>query len=528
MPTRNLTVMFTDIQGFTSRTSNSTRDGVRSLLEEHDRLLRPVFRHFDGVVVKTIGDAFLVRFESPTDAVVCGLTLQAVLKKHNEKVSEDERISVRVAINVGDVELMEGDVLGEPVNIAARLEGIAQPGEVWFTEAVYLTMNRKEVPTTEIGERVFKGIPHPIRVYKVLAHPPNEQILQIDKAVRIERGVPKFEGLREAAGRRRDLRPWLAALVLALLVGPLAAVMGYDAWKAEQALARAERLLELNDPAPALAILDELLAERPDEARLRELGRVAVERELERRLSAAEPLNQTRDWLEERLARQGHLAPLRERLADLDAQVRLAEAFRRGGSAAFWESFRGLLSRYPQSPAVPLAAARALRANHQMAETALWPYELLIERAGVPTDPALREEISGAVFHTLSRNLPNDDYAQTAHRLARNVFPDDRRRWAERGLVEGGGLALVNAVWILAELQDPRADEPLHRALRDLLEHREIVSSVAVLAAERDVARGARIRDVLSEARLDMSSHLSPAERAMVEGLMRTLRERSP
>lgn len=69
MATRNLTVMFTDIQGVTERTSGETRRGVADLLKEHQRLLVPVFDYFDGTVAKTIGDTFLVYFESPTDAV---------------------------------------------------------------------------------------------------------------------------------------------------------------------------------------------------------------------------------------------------------------------------------------------------------------------------------------------------------------------------------------------------------------------------------------------------------------------------
>jgi adenylate cyclase len=70
--TQNLAIMFTDIKGFTERTSGSTREGMKSLLAEHDRLLVPVFQYFDGRIVKTIGDAFLVTFGSPTDAVLCG------------------------------------------------------------------------------------------------------------------------------------------------------------------------------------------------------------------------------------------------------------------------------------------------------------------------------------------------------------------------------------------------------------------------------------------------------------------------
>jgi class 3 adenylate cyclase len=101
MATRNLAIMFTDIKVFTQRTSASSRDAMKALLEQHERLLLPVFAHFDGTVVKTIGDAFLVYFESPTDAVLCGVTIQEVLRQHNAQQAEDDRLEVRVAINVG-------------------------------------------------------------------------------------------------------------------------------------------------------------------------------------------------------------------------------------------------------------------------------------------------------------------------------------------------------------------------------------------------------------------------------------------
>jgi len=162
--------MFTDIKGFTPRTSRSSREQLKKLLELHDELICPFFNEFGGTIIKTIGDAFLVTFHSPTDAVLCGMKIQKELAKYNEKVPEDEKLEIRIAINTGEVALRKNDVFGEAVNIAARLEGIAEPGDIYFTEAVYLSMNKAEIPTAEIGYRHFKGIPEEIKVYKVLGH----------------------------------------------------------------------------------------------------------------------------------------------------------------------------------------------------------------------------------------------------------------------------------------------------------------------------------------------------------------------
>jgi class 3 adenylate cyclase len=172
--TRNLAVMFTDIKGFTEKTSRQTRQENALMLARHDALLLPVLRAFGGRRIKNIGDALLVIFDSPTGSVLSGMAMQDRLWDYNRRVSAEERIDVRVAINLGEVRLVwglrGGDIFGEPVNIASRVEGEARAGEVWFTEAVYLAMNKKEAPAEEVGLRELKGIPEPVRLYRVPSH----------------------------------------------------------------------------------------------------------------------------------------------------------------------------------------------------------------------------------------------------------------------------------------------------------------------------------------------------------------------
>ena len=167
MKTANLAIVFTDIKGFTERTSRQTLEQNETLLRTHNQLLAPIFRAFGGRIIKEIGDAFLVTFESPTQAVLSGVALQDRLWAHNRGKVGDDRIDVRVAINCGEVRLENNDVFGEPVNIAARVEGLADAGEVYFTEAVYLAMNKAEVPSEEVGLFDLKGIPGKMRVFKV-------------------------------------------------------------------------------------------------------------------------------------------------------------------------------------------------------------------------------------------------------------------------------------------------------------------------------------------------------------------------
>lgn len=175
MRTENLAVMFTDIEGFTARTSRQTHEENALMLRRHDALLMPVVRAFGGRHVKSIGDAWLVVFHSPTSSVLCGMAIQDRLWDYNRRVTEDEKIRVRIGVNVGEVRVARSlgasDVLGEPVNIAARVEAEARAGEVLFTEAVHLAMNKAEVPAEEVGYRELKGVPQRIRLYRAAPGP---------------------------------------------------------------------------------------------------------------------------------------------------------------------------------------------------------------------------------------------------------------------------------------------------------------------------------------------------------------------
>jgi class 3 adenylate cyclase len=165
--TANLAIVFTDIKGFTERTSKQTLEQNEKLLKTHNDMLAPIFKGLGGRIVKTIGDAFMVTFESPTAAVYAGLAVQDSLWSYNRSARAEEQLHVRVAINVGEVRLEGNDVFGEPVNIAARVEGLAEADEVTFTEAVYLSMNRAELTSEELGRFELKGIPEQVRIYKI-------------------------------------------------------------------------------------------------------------------------------------------------------------------------------------------------------------------------------------------------------------------------------------------------------------------------------------------------------------------------
>lgn len=167
--TENLTILLSDIVGFTQRTSRQSRPETERMLREHIELLPPLAARFSGRVIKSMGDAFLITFRSPTDAVRCAMAFQDALAEFNQHRPLETQIHIRIALNVGELQLVEGDVYGEAVNVAARIEELTPVDEIYVSEALYLVMNRVEVPSEVVGDRILKGIPEPVRVHRVPA-----------------------------------------------------------------------------------------------------------------------------------------------------------------------------------------------------------------------------------------------------------------------------------------------------------------------------------------------------------------------
>lgn len=455
MGTRNLIVMFTDIQGFTARVSQGSREELVRLRDVHEKLLVPVFRHFRGRIVKRVGDAFLVVFESPTDAVLCGVAIQEVLRQYNAGQAEEDRLGIRVAINAGEVETSEGDVLGEPVNLAARLEAIAEAGEVYFTEAVYLTMNRSEAPSTEVGERTFKGIPYPVRVFKVSHEKDSALARRFEHAIRLTEDGPVIEGLvlrRPWFQRPVPLVVGIAAVVVLVILGFLLSSNGRS-----NALRDARAAIAAGEPERALSALDDSLREHTDDQELIDLAREAARAQLET-LAASSPA-EALTWLRAQLERRPWLEPLRSRVPALDARVTLADLMPRLDGVEPWQELQPLLQRWPKDPEVPLIAARTLQGKvYHYAPMRL--YEEAIARGWTP-DEALRDEC----LRMYTVYSPGGHLDQSAAFLSK-YFRADWLAWAQRTFASTTkGIELVNAFDVLEELEDPIAKRAEARIL---------------------------------------------------------------
>jgi adenylate cyclase len=135
-------VMFTDILGYTALTQADEALALR-VLERHNRLLRPFFQKFRGREVKTIGDSFLVEFDSALDAALCAVEIQKFLHDYNVSTNEDWKIKLRIGIHLGDIVRKNNDILGDAVNIASRIEPLCDPEGVCISEQVYDQVHNK-------------------------------------------------------------------------------------------------------------------------------------------------------------------------------------------------------------------------------------------------------------------------------------------------------------------------------------------------------------------------------------------------
>src|SRR3989441_9284769 len=177
-------IMFTDIVGF-SRQMGRNEAHTLQLLDVHNRSIQQAVADHHGTVIKTVGDAFLVDFPSVVHAVHCAQQIQALFRVHNAGQEPAEQIHVRIGIHSGDIVQKEGDVFGDGVNIAKRLQELTEPDTICLSDVVYRDVAQK-VPlgtVVSLGRPHLKNIAQRFPVYALLTEAPKgrRQTLRIQR-----------------------------------------------------------------------------------------------------------------------------------------------------------------------------------------------------------------------------------------------------------------------------------------------------------------------------------------------------------
>ncbi len=160
-------ILTADLVGY-SRFMEADEEGTLARLKSlREELFDPKIAEHHGRIVKTTGDGVLVEFASAVDAVRCAVEVQRHLTERNNATPENQRLELRVGINVGDIIIEGEDIYGDGVNVAARLEGLAEPGMVYISGSVFDQVAGKlDAAFDDLGEQKVKNITKPVRVYR--------------------------------------------------------------------------------------------------------------------------------------------------------------------------------------------------------------------------------------------------------------------------------------------------------------------------------------------------------------------------
>ncbi len=203
-------IMFTDMVGYSALSQRDDKLALE-LLEEHRALLREIFPRFNGTEIKTIGDAFLVEFNSALEAAQCAIEIQRALARRNSDIAPDRRIEVRIGIHIGDVVHRGGDVYGDGVNIASRVQPLANAGGICVSMDVERQIhNAIETRLEKLAPTELKNISVPMDLFRI--------VLPWERQRSETRGQKSAVRNGTAAPTSRRF-VWVGALAVLLIIG---------------------------------------------------------------------------------------------------------------------------------------------------------------------------------------------------------------------------------------------------------------------------------------------------------------------
>jgi len=204
-----------DVAGY-SRLMGADEEGTLATLKAHRAVTDQISRQHGGRIVGTAGDGLLLEFPSVVEAVIFAMAVQAVMDERNAEIPDDEKMLYRIGINLGDVLVDNDDIFGDGVNVAARLEGLAEPGGICISRTVRDNVrDRMDINLEDLGEVEVKNIARPVRVFRVLSDP--------DAAAKIARRTMATRWLKRLA----------ATAVAILILASIVTVAWLQPWKSE-------------------------------------------------------------------------------------------------------------------------------------------------------------------------------------------------------------------------------------------------------------------------------------------------------
>lgn len=226
MERRLAAILAADVVGYSrmmSADETGTHDRLRSLLKT---FVEPTIDRYHGRIVKFLGDGVLAEFASVVEAAECAVAIQQGVAKSQEQVSREQKIFFRIGVNLGDIIIEEEDIYGDGVNVAARLEGLAEPGGICIAQNVYNEIKSKvEFGFEPLGEHTVKNIPEPLSVYRINPHVRSST--QASRSIKAKRFSPRTVAFllsaalaATAVGLVAWIQPWMPNTLQPTTVAP--------------------------------------------------------------------------------------------------------------------------------------------------------------------------------------------------------------------------------------------------------------------------------------------------------------------
>ncbi len=379
-------IMFTDVKDF-SKKMGENEAAAMEVLKIHDDMMREVVAKHRGVIIKSLGDSFMVDFSSAVNAVQCAIDAQERFWKYNEGKSEFESVQIRVGIHLGDVIIVGNDIYGDGVNIAARIQAITEATRICISAEIYNQVkNKLPIKVFSIGQTDLKNIAEPVEVFEILLEsipelstpsksaqslPTRKRADQITKqeqeeAKRVEATRQKLD-VEETEKRERANVHYQKALEC---------FQADQIEQAEEEIKEIYKIVQIHYEAQMLIIqIEERRSQLDEEQRKRRVKEEKLRKEEERKQRIQKSLDVALQYIEKEQYSEALVAlqevytlePNNEQAKRIEKQVQLAEEARlerqRQEAQADEERQRDEAARLERQRAEELAAAAIQRAS---------------------------------------------------------------------------------------------------------------------------------------------------------------------